>query len=84
VVQLLAHLEVGPLGVRHDRVEELLGLSVVVDVEMRGRVHLPVEILAGELVLAELGRGFVRREDAQHRGQPADDGTAHRAPPVNP
>jgi hypothetical protein len=82
VVQDLRQPHVLALGVAHHLLQQGLLLGVVVDVEVRRPVDVPVEPLVGDLVLAEgeRGRGD-RRGDQQERGEDERDSATHARPP---
>ena len=54
VLQVRADLLVGTLGIARDAFEMRLDLRVVVDLEVVGRVDVPLEIVVPDLVLAEI------------------------------
>jgi hypothetical protein len=62
VFQLRADLLVRAFGVAGDPLKVLLDLRVVVNLEVVGRVNLPVEVVVADLILAEVGDvGGLRR-----------------------
>ena len=54
VLQVRADLLIGTLGIARDAFEMRLELRVVVDLEVVGRVDVPLEIVVADLVLAEI------------------------------
>ena len=76
VLQVGADLLVGALGVAGDPLEVLLDLRVVVDLEVVGRVDVPVEVVVVDQVLAEVrherrlrGRGAARPRERRGPGR---------------
>ncbi len=72
VLQLGADVLIRALGIAGDLLEVRLDLGVVVDLEVVGRVDLPLEVVVADLVLAEVRHklGLRRRRlDAARAGQ---------------
>ena len=87
VLQVRADLLVGALGVARDPLEVRLDLRVVVDLEVVGRVDVPLEIVVPDLVLAEIRHVGRLREcvgnepgDQNQKGQQGRPETGRRQP----
>ena len=82
VLQVGADLLVGAFGVAGDPLEVLFELGVVVDLEVVGRVDVPVELVVVDVVLAEVrderrlrgGRARVAGDDQGNQQRRRADG----------
>ena len=81
VVQPARQLVVGRLGHRHDFLERVLFARVVVDVEVRRRVDVPVELVVDDLVLAGGPRRGRDHEESRGEGRKKERARLPSLPP---
>ncbi len=94
VLQLGADVLIGALGVAGDALEVLLELRVVVDLEVIGRVDVPLEVVVADPVLPEIRHEWRLRRElggvqhgehhgcGRHQGAAAPEELKHRRTPL--